>query len=168
MKALTLTQPYATLMATLRPRTSGLQWPGGLPWKEIETRSWSTQYRGELVIHAAKGFPKWAREACDEPEFARALGGVPAGSLPLSIGLCVVRLVACIRMEPDPGIGRIWQTTFKKCEFALGHPVQPGELEFGDSSPGRYAWVTQYVRPLPDILGPIRGALGLWHWGWDV
>jgi hypothetical protein len=27
MKALTLTQPYATLMATLRPN--------GLPWKEI-------------------------------------------------------------------------------------------------------------------------------------
>jgi len=52
MKALTLTQPWASLMA--------------LQSKTIETRSWYTAYRGELVIHAAKGFPKWAKETCEE------------------------------------------------------------------------------------------------------
>lgn len=40
--ALTLWQPWASLVA----------------WEEkrIETRSWSTSYRGPLVIHAAKRF----------------------------------------------------------------------------------------------------------------
>jgi hypothetical protein len=41
MKALTLTQPSATLVA-----------PGA---KRIETRSWPTSYRGPLAIHAAAG-----------------------------------------------------------------------------------------------------------------
>ena len=54
MKALTLTQPWASLME--------------LGQKEVETRSWYTGYRGELVIHAAKGFPKWAKETADEKD----------------------------------------------------------------------------------------------------
>ena len=40
MKALSLWQPWASLVA-LRVKT-------------IETRSWSTSYRGPLAIHAAK------------------------------------------------------------------------------------------------------------------
>jgi hypothetical protein len=40
MKVLTLHQPYASLIA--------------LGVKSIETRSWSTKYRGPLAIHAAK------------------------------------------------------------------------------------------------------------------
>lgn len=40
MKALTLWQPYASLLVM------------GL--KEFETRGWQTKYRGSLVIHAAK------------------------------------------------------------------------------------------------------------------
>lgn len=156
MKALTLTQPYATLMATLRP--------SGLAWKEIETRGWRTSYRGELVIHAAKGFPVWAQETCEEPEFAHALGGLSPAQLPRSVGLCVVQLIACIRMEDHIGTGPGFsQHTLRKCAFALGHEVQPSELEFGDWSPGRWAWVTKYVRPLPNV-GPVRGALSLWDW----
>ncbi|MFL5577327.1 MAG: ASCH domain-containing protein [Gemmatimonadaceae bacterium] len=55
MKALTLTQPWATLVA--------------IGAKTIETRSWPTHYRGEVAIHAAKGFPDWARQIVDgEPE----------------------------------------------------------------------------------------------------
>lgn len=42
MKALTLTQPYATLVA--------------IGEKRLETRSWRTSYRGPLAIHAAKGW----------------------------------------------------------------------------------------------------------------
>lgn len=40
MKALTVQQPYASLIA------SGEKW--------IENRSWHTNYRGPLAIHAAK------------------------------------------------------------------------------------------------------------------
>lgn len=52
-RALSLTQPWATL-ATLV--VSGA--------KRVETRSWKTPYRGWLGIHAAKGFPAWARLLC--------------------------------------------------------------------------------------------------------
>ena len=44
VKVLTLTQPWATLVA--------------IGAKKIETRSWSASYRGPLAIHAA------ARAAC--------------------------------------------------------------------------------------------------------
>lgn len=48
MKTITLTQPWASLVAT-----------GA---KQIETRSWNTGYRGPLAIHAAKGIPRSAYE----------------------------------------------------------------------------------------------------------
>jgi hypothetical protein len=47
MKALTLTQPWASLVA--------------IGAKRIETRSWSTKYRGPIAIHAAKDMPRSAR-----------------------------------------------------------------------------------------------------------
>ena len=50
MKALSLTQSWATLV------TIGA--------KKLETRSWPTYYRGPLLIHAAKGFPPAARAIC--------------------------------------------------------------------------------------------------------
>ncbi len=46
IRGLTLTKPWATLVA--------------LGHKRIETRSWSTVYRGPIAIHAAKGLPRWA------------------------------------------------------------------------------------------------------------
>jgi hypothetical protein len=138
MKALTLTQPWASLMA--------------IQAKTIETRSWYTGYRGELIIHAAKGFPKWAKETCDEPEFAAALRGMKAEDLPLSVGLCVVRLLACIRTEQ-----------MYKAEAVLGHKPSIKEIYLGDYTEGRYAWLTEYVRPLNQTQ-PMRGSLGLWDW----
>ena len=77
MKALTLTQPWASLVA------SG--------YKCVETRSWHTQYRGPLAIHAAKGFPASAREFAEEE---RAIGRIPA-RLPFGAVICKVQLVGC-------------------------------------------------------------------------
>jgi hypothetical protein len=48
MKVLSLTQPWATLAA--------------IGAKKIETRSWSTAYRGPLAIHAAKGLAGMTHE----------------------------------------------------------------------------------------------------------
>lgn len=47
MRAITLTQPWSSLVARGQ--------------KKIETRSWQTSYRGPLAIHAAKGFPGYAK-----------------------------------------------------------------------------------------------------------
>jgi hypothetical protein len=54
MRGLTLTRPWATLIA--------------IGENSIETRSWGTLYRGELVIHSAKGIPRDARESCAESQ----------------------------------------------------------------------------------------------------
>ena len=48
MKAITIKQPYATLIA------EGL--------KEYEFRTWKTKYRGDILIHAGKGIDKKAME----------------------------------------------------------------------------------------------------------
>lgn len=135
MKALTLTQPWASLVA--------------LQQKRIETRSWSTNYRGELMIHAAKGFPRFCKELCEEEPFATALGGLTAEQLPLSRGLCIVRLVQCFRTE-DLALD------------CLSHNLTQREVDFGDYSEGRFAWFLEYVRPIETAA--VRGALGLWNW----
>ncbi len=109
MKALTLTQPWATLVATGK--------------KRVETRSWRTAYRGPLAIHAAKGFPAEARRFA---EHERALGRL-APQIPRGAVVCVVRLIDCRPVEEvameisalerlygDYGAGR-WAWLFEDC-----------------------------------------------------
>lgn len=128
MKALSLTQPWATLLA------SGA--------KQIETRSWRTYYRGPIAIHAAKGFPRWVRDFCQDEPFASALSG-SVESLPLGaiIGLC--DLVDCV---PTQSI-----------RFSLSKQ----ERLFGEYADGRWAWICKNPRLL---IQPVkcRGALSLW------
>lgn len=52
MKAITIKQPFATLIAE--------------HLKEYEFRTWRTKYRGELLIHAGKGIDKKAMEKYKE------------------------------------------------------------------------------------------------------
>lgn len=144
MKALTLTQPWASLMA--------------LQQKRIETRSWPVRYRGEMVIHSAKGFPKWAKETCDEEPFRTALGGRRASDLPLSQGLCVVKVLGCFSTNNLP-------SAFAKIEFMTGWKPDEKEIAFGDYSENRFLWLTEYIRPLHiNGWGPVKGSLGLWEW----
>lgn len=139
MKALTLTQPWASLVAA-----------GA---KRIETRSWNTPYRGDLIIHSAKSFPKWAREFSVEPEVVAIFG--PGFHFPLQRGLCVVCLVGCF---PTTVQG------LRQLAFAMGSKPSPRELSFGDFSEGRYAWLLDSLRPLPGQQEPVAGSLGLWDW----
>jgi len=86
MKAITLTQPWATAVIL------GLK-----PW---ETRSWRTTYRGPLAIHAGVTMPRYAREFAGE----QALRGVIPVHLPRGSVLGIVQLVACVPArdaEPD-------------------------------------------------------------------
>ncbi len=56
MKAISLLQPWATLVA--------------IGAKRIETRSWATNYRGPLAIHASKS-PKMVNKLTwDEPFYS--------------------------------------------------------------------------------------------------
>lgn len=86
LKALTLAQPWASLVAC-----------GA---KKIETRSWKTSYRGPLAIHAAKGFPKSAQNLFYEFPIYPALDAVKHGDLPRGSIIAIAKLVACLEITP--------------------------------------------------------------------
>ena len=133
MKTLSITQPWATLIA--------------IGAKGIETRSWSTDYRGELAVHAAKGFPRYARETLFEEVFRvllEAAGYQTAADLPLG---CVVATCNLVRVH----------------RIQLGTDVPCAERPFGNYAIGRYMWVIENVVALPEPV-PAKGALGLWKW----
>lgn len=132
MKALTLTQPWATLVA--------------IGAKHVETRSWRCSYRGPLAIHAAKGFPKDARGTCLLQPFTRILtaaGFDTIDQLPRGQIIAVARLTAC---RPT-----------SEASLLVGEL----EHEFGDYGPDRWGWFLEEVRKLETPM-PAIGALGLW------
>ncbi len=90
MKAITLWEPWATLVA--------------YGYKTYETRSWITHYRGPLLIHAAKRIPK-RRELTSSPiQKALAEIGIKlVGDFPFGFGLAVVNLTGVERTEAVKG-----------------------------------------------------------------
>jgi hypothetical protein len=137
VKALSLTQPWASLVA--------------LGAKRIVTRSWGTSYRGLLAIHASKGFPRDCRELCDEPPFEEILQkfDLTAATLPCGVVLCVTKLVDCLPI--------------RHVNFPQHHSLCEYEAEFGCYGAGRYGLILGPVTVLDDPI-PARGALGLWEW----
>lgn len=154
MRGLSLTQPWASLVA--------------VGAKRYETRSWGTSYRGPILIHAAKGFPTSCRSQCELGPFLEALKNRPesgarfavsnpehwyhvastryVGGLPLGAVVAIARLVnvqPTERYEDDE--------EFEKTD----------EYAFGDYSAGRFAWCLADVRMLHAPV-PWKGALGLW------
>lgn len=153
MKAITLTQPWATLVA--------------IGAKKIETRSWNTKYRGPLAIHAAKGFPKWAQHICFTPPFRDHLNDyislnetyLGEHKLPLGAVIATCELISTHRIDEYdwiPGkrgweIGKyFWEASFQ-------------ERSFGDYAPGRYMWFLENIVALPEPI-PVKGALSIWEW----
>lgn len=148
MKCLSLTQPYATLMA--------------LGLKRIETRSWRTFYRGPLYIHAAKNFPTWARALCLGEPFRGALeaaGIFRLSDLPCGSIIATVDLLDCCEIGTD-GVATHGYWTLRKGWVWVW--VGGKEFAFGDYTKGRWAWLTTNNRPLPEPI-PYRGQLGLFE-----
>jgi len=120
LKAISLIQPWASLVA--------------IGAKRIETRSWPAKYRGPLGIHASRGFPKEARELCFQEPFRSALlkGGFkdPSG-LPLGAVVAICRLEMVWKIEKES-----W--------------IPPDQVPFGDFTPGRFAWDLVETDRLPE------------------
>lgn len=137
MKLLSLWEPWATLMA--------------IGAKRIETRSWSTSYRGWLAIHASKGGLGKIELAhtLEEPEFAVALNGIA-----LSPGciVAVARLEDCLPTSPKGCLSCVFED----------YPDldNPQEREFGNYDEGRWGWVTTDLFRLSRPI-PFRAAQGL-------
>lgn len=144
MKGLTLTQPWATLVAN-----------GA---KRIETRSWGTAYRGPLLIHAAKGFPVDARDLVSDPLWRRHLRVDSWRDLPVGAAIATARLTGCVSTNDS----RI-RARFQFTDYENHTPRTPDQLdaEFGNFGPDRFAWFLEDVKPLATPI-PMKGALQLW------
>jgi hypothetical protein len=141
MKALSLWQPWATLIA--------------IGAKRYETRSWQTTYRGPLVICASK---TW-RSECDYavrhvPEIAKALKDASIQELPRGVAVCLVKLVDCQQTYRTIYTGQPIRWWAGKEEIA------DADLPFGDFSPGRFAWGLELIRRIEPPF-PVRGYQGL-------
>lgn len=172
MKCLSVLQPYASLIALAGhpdPEVRRLA-------KKFETRSWPTKYRGTLAIHASKEKKYIDMRSdyyiCgDEPFYSVLMDRAKKMSridpfkvnLPRGAVIATCRLVDCIeivwsledvdRIAPSCLIG----------EHGKVYTISDNEAAFGDYNPGRYAFILDDVKPLPEPV-PAKGRLGLWEW----
>lgn len=142
MKALTIIQPWATLLAAGK--------------KRIETRSWKTNYRGEILIHARGMKYNYFLDVCQSrkeliPYFRDAGIGSDADlqALPFKAIVGKAVLVNCVQIDA--------------LTAELIRKQHPEEYAFGNFAPGRYAWVMEdavlFKKPVP-----ASGKQGLWNW----
>jgi len=146
IKAISLWQPWASLIA--------------VGAKKYETRTWFTNYRGPLLICAAKGglcTGAILQLIENEPAFQKALEPLlpPECKNPIPYdyrwGMVWGAAVAIVDLV------RCWRTArFAKVD-APGEP----ERTFGDFSLGRYAWELENVRPIKPFT--VKGRPGLFE-----
>lgn len=129
MKVLSIIEPYATLIK--------------LNKKKIETRSFKTNYRGELYIHASS--TKISKEWFNNKEL---MSLVLDNNLNFGYIICKCNLVDCIYMDE---------------EFL--EKIKRDRLEYicGDYKLGRYAWVLEDIEVLDNPIYA-KGKLGIWNY----
>lgn len=123
MKVLSIKEPFASLIK--------------MGEKKIETRSWKTNYRGEIYIHASKTNVKVDERINELNKLIEPLPGYI---------LCKCNLKDCIYMD-EKFIKKIKETK---------------EYNYGHYEVGRYAWVLDLV----EVIEPIKtnGKLGIWNY----
>lgn len=145
MKAITVWQPWASLLATGK--------------KHIETRAWRTNYRGEILIHAAKKpysqvelmIPREDRKLIENALRLKYIDWKER--VPTSVIVGKANLVNCVLID---------ETTSE-----LIKEQHPDEYAFGDFTPGRYAWVMESPVLFKEPI-PAKGKQGLWNWEGEV
>lgn len=138
MKAITLWQPWASLIAH--------------QLKQVETRSWSTEYRGLLAIHAGKRFNTYQKHlTLHDPRFRDPLkraGALLGAKPPLPLG----KVVAIVEL-----------TDVRQITWNNRPQQESAEFTFGDFTPGRFMWFLKLIQRLEKPI-PARGYQGLWGW----
>ncbi len=164
MKALSLWQPWASALV--------------LGAKRIETRSWSTNYRGRFLIHAAKKITddlrtvnsSWTWKAILKP-----IGDEPLKLLPLGHILGYADLIDCVPTA-NLKIGTVFTKYYWRDAhgFLLNNRAnkEPMDLDtwtennVGDYAIGRFAWfldnIVEFENPIP-----LNGMQGLFEVDWN-
>lgn len=159
-RALTLTQPWATAVV--------------LGSKRIETRSWRTNFRGPVAIHAAKGFRVGEliyQGACWNWTGALWATGYRMGDrpwlrdvLPFGAIVGVVDIVDC-RPTDAFTVGEL--DSLRRPDGERGVLYDWTERQLGDFTPGRFGFVLENPVVLAEPI-PCKGALGVWSLPPDV
>lgn len=140
LKAITIKQPWATLIA--------------LREKQFETRSWQTKHRGLLAIHAGKTVDKNACEIMWIRDTLAAHGITSWKQLPTGVVIATANLVNCHEVISDYGDHAVVHTGLK---------ISDNEYRFGDFEEGRYAWELDAIQVLAEPV-KAKGQLSLWNW----
>lgn len=163
MKALTIWQPWASLIAC------------GV--KQYETRSWPTKYRGPIAIHAAtkniSASVSVDRVGKIVVEMMNIHRCPPWEKMPRGQIIATAELVNVwhIVYHPGPNVDKARHIdigaesmTEDKHDPHFGDYFVPTDMEIalGDWTPGRYAWELANVKPLPRPI-PVKGKQGLWN-----
>lgn len=133
MKVVSLTEPYATLILENK--------------KKIETRSWKTNYRGKLYIHASS--TKIPKEYKQNKEL---MSLVDEDNLNFGHIICSCDLVDCVYMTKE------YISNMKKNNYQ--------EYICGIYEEGRYAWVLDNIKELDNKI-KAKGKLGIWNYEKD-
>lgn len=130
MKVISLLEPYASLIKEKK--------------KLIETRSWKTEYRGELYIHAS--LKKLTNNDLEEKKNIIKLLEDKGFKYGYIIAKC--KLVDCKYMD-DKFIDEVKQ--------------KPIEYICGEYSVGRYGWILEDIEVLDEPI-IAKGQLGIWNY----
>lgn len=122
LKVLTLRQPWATLVA------EGI--------KKYEFRSWKTNYRGKVLIHAGTGIDK-----DDMKKYEHMNLDFPSRRI-----IAVVEIEDCLELDKD-----LNKKIISENNIAYGHKIRNG-----------YAWKLKNIKKI-DYDKEVNGQLGLWN-----
>lgn len=122
LKVLTLRQPWATLVA------EGI--------KKYEFRSWKTNYRGKVLIHAGTGIDK-----DDMKKYEHMNLDFPSRRI-----IAVVEIEDCLELDED-----LNKKIISENNIAYGHKIRTG-----------YAWKLKNIKKI-DYGKEVNGKLGLWN-----
>lgn len=130
MKVLSLREPWATLIKDKK--------------KFVETRSWKTNYRGELYIHAS--MTKIDKSTRERGELLDLLG---TEEFLYGYIICKCTLVDCVYMTQE------YVDDMKNNYYQ--------EYICGEYKEGRYAWIMKDIEPLREPINA-KGKLGIWNY----
>lgn len=122
MKVLTIKQPWASLIKE--------------NIKKIEFRSWKTNYRGVIYIHAGSSIEK-----NELPRFSSLNLEYPTSRI-----IAKATLVDCIEITPE-----------------VNEKIKSlNNIAYGNKDRTGYAWILENIEPI-DNKKEIKGKLGLWN-----
>ena len=127
MKALTIKQPWASLIIN--------------GYKKYEFRSWKTNYRGKILIHAGLGIDKNMLDKFKNYNIEYSKGAI--------IG--EAELVDCILVD------KIFNDELRKI-----NPIVYGKSNYTET----YAWKLDNVIKYDEVIY-VKGKLGLWNYNME-